>query len=349
MTAPTATTAPAEPVTIARIRALDQAGHSPRAIAQQLRLPIFQLGPVLALTDEDLTARHAAGQSIADISAATGIRQTLLQRLLTNEDESPAPSPVPAAAEPKQADAATMNMIRLYTEGQTLREITEATGTSFNVVRRILLDAGVPLRPASRRPTMNEETARAVVDAYTAGHSIRATAEKLGIGRALVYDALKAAGVTFRPPSRHPVVTAEEKARMVVARKAGQPIARIAEKTGRSRHTVKRALSKTPPPRPIDLEAARLYEQGLSLTQIAERAGITGVAIHGRLVRARVSLRRPGGHMPPPAKQAQILAAYTEGETLRSITVRFRVGSSTIFKIVDAAGVPRRRAHPAEK
>ncbi|MEU8379002.1 hypothetical protein [Streptosporangium sp. NPDC048865] len=346
MTAPTATAAPAEPVTIARIRALDQAGHSPRAIAQQLRLPIFQLGPVLALTDEDLTARYRAGQSIADISAATGVRQTLLRTLLADVGEIPTPVPV---AEPKQADAESMSMVRLYAEGHTLREISEATGAGFSTVRRTLLDAGVPLRPASRRPTLNEETARAVVATYEAGHSVRATAEKLGLGRAPVYDALKAAGVTFRRPCRHPVVTAEEKAQMVAADQAGKSVATIVKQTGRSRSAVKRALGRTSPPRPVDLEAARLYQEGLSLTQVAERTGVTGVAVHGRLTRAGVSCRRPGSHMPSPAKQAQILAAYQAGEKVKSITTRLHTSSRVILLIVDAARVPRRRALPAEQ
>lgn len=78
-----------------------------------------------------------------------------------------------------------------YQNGESQAAIAAALGLKRSVVRRVLVDRGVPLRV--RRPT-SEETRRAVLKMHAKRKSIKKISSELGLNLTTVYRILRRAG-----------------------------------------------------------------------------------------------------------------------------------------------------------
>ena len=82
-------------------------------------------------------------------------------------------------------------VVNRYQNAESLAVIAAALGLKRAVVRRVLVDSGVPLRV--RRPT-SEETQRAVLEMHAQRKSIKEISSDLGLNSATVYQILRRAG-----------------------------------------------------------------------------------------------------------------------------------------------------------
>lgn len=150
----------------------------------------------------------------------------------------------------------------------------------------------------SRRPSTREIPGLATD--YAAGATVDELAEKHGVNRVTIYDALHAEGVELRGHGSWADVLTKE----FLERRAGEPVAAIAREVGCSDATVNEWLGRHGLLRldPVTTrELRRLAKAGASNLEMAEalgchqrtvrrwlvRAGLTEAAAAGRAKRAR--------------------------------------------------------------
>jgi DNA-binding CsgD family transcriptional regulator len=100
-------------------------------------------------------------------------------------------------------------MARCYESGESLRSLAQRFGAGkVTTVRNALLRVGVQTRQARRPVFWTPEREQEVADAYRAGESQQAIADRLGISQPSVAVHLRSAGVVTRGPrfkgSNHP-------------------------------------------------------------------------------------------------------------------------------------------------
>ena len=95
--------------------------------------------------------------------------------------------------------------------GLTVRELAETFGVSDEYLRKRLREFGIAKRPGSFRPKLARRRSDLMADAAElyapAGATMRDVADELGISTSIVRELLHEAGVTVRPPGRHPIGT----------------------------------------------------------------------------------------------------------------------------------------------
>ncbi|NYF44690.1 helix-turn-helix domain-containing protein [Streptosporangium sandarakinum] len=163
-----------------------------------------------------------------------------------------------------------------------------------------------------------------VVDLYKQGTSLRLLAAECGVSYGAMRSILIDAGVTLR-------------------------------KRGRPRAAGHHSPTHRPTPaavaggvrRPFNVDrAARLYEAGHTLQQIAERTGYSRSRVHVLLRDAGVKMRpgtAPRASRITPAKRRQIIAGWKAGHPHAQIVARARTSTATILKVVAEAGLPPRQ------
>ena len=82
-------------------------------------------------------------------------------------------------------------VVRRYQNGESQAAVAAALGLRRAVVRRILVDRGVPLRV---RPPIAEEHRKAILKMNAAGKSIKEISSNLGLDFTTVYRILRRAG-----------------------------------------------------------------------------------------------------------------------------------------------------------
>jgi DNA invertase Pin-like site-specific DNA recombinase len=93
---------------------------------------------------------------------------------------------------------ALQEMIAEYESGASLISIATARKLGKQTVSRLLSEAGVRIR----RQGLDKDQVGQASRAYLSGQTTREIAEDLGVGHAMVWRALKSAGVELRPNSR---------------------------------------------------------------------------------------------------------------------------------------------------
>lgn len=95
--------------------------------------------------------------------------------------------------------------------GLTVRELAGVFGVSDEYLRKRLREFGLAKRPGTFRPKLARTRADLMADAVElyapAGTTMRDVANELGISTTVVRELLHEAGVTVRPPGRHPIGT----------------------------------------------------------------------------------------------------------------------------------------------
>lgn len=104
------------------------------------------------------------------------------------------------------AEAMIQNVLKMYHNGMSPRQIMEKTGISKNIVDRWLTERGVTKRPRGQQVGVTvsgklsgEKAVDKVVEWYEAGRGPQAIAEKIGVDIGTVYSWLRRRGVSLRP------------------------------------------------------------------------------------------------------------------------------------------------------
>lgn len=105
---------------------------------------------LIGLSDDEVTAqlarRFRSGVPVHELRLVTGIDERVIRERLRQAG-------VELAKRGHRADLTVLvsKLIEMYETGTSLTELATLSGGSYGTVRRVLLDAGVQLRPRGRR------------------------------------------------------------------------------------------------------------------------------------------------------------------------------------------------------
>ena len=129
-------------------------------------------------------------------------------------------------------------VIVAYRAGESTYELGDRYGVSHHAVRRLLLAAGVPMRPPNRHSDLTGREHEAA-ELYDAGFTYAEVGERLGVSEETVGRVLRAKGTTRK--RGRAAVTGHERA-IVDAYKAGATVRDLAAKHRVSHGTISAVL-----------------------------------------------------------------------------------------------------------
>lgn len=158
-------------------------------------------------TDQDITARYAAGDSIPKIIRATGRSKSHVYRVLHR-------SSIDLRREPKGRhspfSAHADEVVAAYLGGRSMEALADDYDVDKNTVRNLLIRRGVERRsPARRARVFTEEERLRIVELRAAGESMDDIARALRCSWASVKGALSEAGGLDRRPRKDRVIGAQ--------------------------------------------------------------------------------------------------------------------------------------------
>lgn len=247
---------------------------------------------------------YAAGWGLERVAAEAGISRKKAKRMLRDR-QVPLRGRAEAMRQPAQRRELSDPVVaRRYRAGATLDALALAAGSTVPVIRRILADQGVPLRPKQAQLSIPEEQ---IASLYREGISLETIASLAGCSQDPIRRILRHAGVTIR--------SAQE----LNIQRGAKP--RLAAEAMQAR-----------------------YEAGSSLAQIAAVAGINLSRIANILRRRGVTLRRRGGTRLADTDRVQIppeqmVELYLAGRTLAQIAALAGSDRKRITGILKRRGV----------
>ena len=93
-------------------------------------------------------------------------------------------------------------------------------------------------------------------------------------------------------------------------------------------------------------EVVRAYETGATVTELAARFECSTTTVRDVLQLRGVERRAPGPPSPLDGREADVVAAYEAGGTVRELVERFGANQRTVRKVLADAGVVMRRTGP---
>jgi uncharacterized protein (DUF433 family) len=185
-----------------------------------------------------------------------------------------------------------------------------------------------------------------VAELYRAGWTIKQIAGKFHAAATTILNRLEAAGVARRPkslPAAFPIADAARRVREEAASFAG-----LAREYGASDGAVRYHMAArgvraaVHAPRVLrDVPAAGialLYEDGLTLDEIAVLHGVSRWVIAARLDAAGVARRAAGKPLPV----AEAASLYRNGDSLAALGARYGMSASTVHGKLTSAGIELR-------
>jgi len=258
---------------------------------------------------EEVAKLYAEGLGLEPVAARAGVSRKKVRRLL-REQRVPVRGRAEAMRQPAQARRISDRAVaRRYRAGATLDALAIAAGSTVPVIRRILADQGVALRPKLVPMRLSEEQ---IASRYRAGSSLAQLAAEAGCSSLYpIRRILQRAGVPFR---------------------------------GKTDLNVQRGARPQ-----LTEEAMQVrYEAGSSLSQIAAVANIHPARVATILHRRGVKLRRRGATRLADTERIKILPErmvelYLAGSTLEQIAVLAGSNRDRIADILRRRGVSIRR------
>jgi DNA-binding CsgD family transcriptional regulator len=156
------------------------------------------------LSIDEMIRRYRAGETLAMLAAATGLRLTAIYRRLKGAGvKLRPPGRRPSTGGLGATDA---DLVARYRAGETCKLIAAATGLSESVVRRRLRRAGVEMRQGGVPEGFGRHDlpVAQIVERYRAGESTYAIGRALGVSNWTVRQRLIEAGIARRPAGTHP-------------------------------------------------------------------------------------------------------------------------------------------------
>ena len=312
----------ADPGEVAR---LYRAGHAIKEVAAamgctawQVRTVLLKLGVKLRgragnrgddfrpppMPAETVAALYAAGAGLERVAAKAGVSRKKAKRMLRDQ-QVPLRGRAEATRHPEQSrNISDQTVVRRYRAGATLESLAIAAGSNAPVIRRILADQGVALRPMLAQLNIPEER---IASLYRDGSSLGNIAALAGCSRAVIRRILRRDGVAIR-------------------------------------NAIELNIQRGVKPRiTVEAMQAR-YETGSSLSQIAAAAGIHLARVATILHRRGMKLRGRGATpladtervKIPPEKMVEL---YLAGKTILQITALAESNRDRITAILKRRGV----------
>ena len=237
------------------------------------------------ITAEQAASLYRKGRSVEGIMVEVGLSRQKVMRMLREQKTKMRGTGEALRESPEKRKIPDAEVARRYEKGESLQSVAAAAGTTAAVVRRILAEHGVRLRPKEAQLGLSETEILAL---YQAGKGVEAIATKAGCS------------------SRDPILRILKRHRV----KIRGHLEGIAERAAKPRITAK--------------EMAARYREGASLSQIAEAAEIVFQRVAVILRREGVALRGRGavkkedgeGLRIAPEKMVEL---YNTGSTLVQI------------------------------
>jgi lambda repressor-like predicted transcriptional regulator len=229
---------------------------------------------------------------------------------------------------------------RYQRQPDLLAELAAGLGISA----QLIADRAARPTPADRGQGTYRADVRAqdVADLYRAGRTVGQIAGKYRTAATTILRRLDAAGMARRPKSLPALFPAGEAARRV--REEGASFAGLAREYGVSADAVRYQMAArgvaaaVHAPRVLRAvpaaDIARLYEDGMTLAEIAGMHGVSRWAITARLDAADVA-RRPRGKILP---LGEAVGLYRDGDSLAVLGARYGMSTSTVRGKLTAAG-----------
>jgi transposase len=180
--------------------------------------------------------------------------------------------------------------------------------------------------------------------------TVAEVADVLGVARGTAHNWLRAANIELRPsPSKRRNDISDDQVReLYVTKQLSAPD--IARRLGRGTSTVYHDQLGIPrrhdghgTARPDRSELHQLYiDEGLSLRQIAARYDVTPPAVAGWLRHSDIPVR-PARTPRVAVDRDAVVHAYRSGLSGLELAAQHGCSTATIYRELEAAGVPRRR------
>lgn len=205
---------------------------------------------------------------------------------------------------PARLELPVEEMVAKYEAGAGIIAVGEAYGISSTTVRKRLMEAGVTMRPRGGASHALDLPMDELVARYEAGEGLGTLSRVYECSPMTIRKRLGAAGITIREP-------------------------------GRNNNAV------------IDLDIDGIVtayrDDGLKLSEVAERYGVSTNTITRRLVEAGVTIR-PKRWKPLPERE--LVASYQGGATCKELAERMGVDEGTVANHLRAAGAELRPGGP---
>ncbi len=146
----------------------------------------------------DLIAAYDAGGSVLSVARRFGIHTRRVMQVL---DESGHTDRHPGGKR-RFTDEDAAEFARAYQSGENLTQIGQRYGVAAQVVRRYLIQSGVPIRPAGAPAFWTDERKAEARRYYLAGHQLQDIAKVMGCGHDTLVRTLVELGVHKKPPRR---------------------------------------------------------------------------------------------------------------------------------------------------
>lgn len=258
---------------------------------------------------EEVAKLYAGGLGLERVAAMAGVSRKKVKRLL-REQRTPLRRRAEAKRQPAQARHISDHVVaRRYRAGATLEALAIAAGSTVPIIRRILADQEVPLRPKLAPLRLSEEQ---IALRYRAGSSLAQLAAEAGCS------------------SLYPI-------RRILQR-AGVPL------RGKTDLNVQRGVK----PQLTEEAMQARYKAGSSLSQIAAEANIHPARVATILHRRGVQLRRRGATRLADTERVKLppermMELYLAGSTLAQIAGLAGSNRDRIAGILKRRGVRIRR------
>ena len=323
------------------------------AMGVELRAPLGSVQGHLDhpwLTPERIVKLYGEGESVKALAQAVGVSRGVIQTHLLKQGvklrgrgNGPSPEPEDLVRDPGE-------IMRRYQAGEAIDAIAKAMEITSWRARMVLLKLGVTLR--GRAGMRGDDVDPPPMDAakvaalYRAGMGAERIAVYSGMGKSKVDRMLRQQNVALRSMAeavKQPEVLRKLTDAQVAGRyRKGQTLDHLARAAGTTVAVIRRVLRDRQVklrPKEANLrrtaeEIVRLYEQGTSITDLAEMEGCSNYPIRSILLRQGVRIRKS----TELAEKRSAKPLLTPGE----MEARYRAGGS-LSQIAAAAGIQPQR------
>ena len=237
----------------------------------------------IKLPMKEIISDYESGMPPTKIGEKYGVgKNTILRRLRENG----------VKIRPNKIKLPIKEIISEYESGMTTYQLADKYGVGKNTIRERLRENGVKLRP-SRNMKRIDLPMEEIISYYQSGSTPKQLADKYGVSEGTIRHRLKKNGVKLRPP-RIINLPMEE---IISEYESGMNAYQLADKYGVTSSTIRSRLRengvKIRPPRNvkrIDLPMEEIiseYQSGMTLTQLAEKYGVSITTIYKRLKKNR--------------------------------------------------------------
>jgi transposase len=246
-------------------------------------------------------------------------------------------------------DSQKKSVVQMYSEGLSMRQVSEHFGVSESCVVRIVGAAGVVARERSGRPRGSAVDDFSLVRAYVAGKTSVEVAEEFGVAGSTVIDAVRSAGEVVRPGGAQKL---DIPSSVVEQYKQGVSVPEIAKSLGVSSGPVERVLKEEG----IQMRGSAGNSDGnciadfFDVIDTSAKAWILGWMISDGCVQEgnRVSITLGVWDIDVLQKVKNHIRATTDIMILQRAGARLQLKNASLFKSLVALGVVEKKSFVAK-